>query len=76
VTPYLAAHAVSHHIIWRNVRLTRLLHSAGGVWVIGGSGKIEIDNTFEARLQLLKENALPAVRKTLFGTNPHRKFFD
>jgi V-type H+-transporting ATPase subunit E len=53
-----------------------LLYSAGGVWIIGGSGKIEIDNTFEARLQLLKENALPAVRMTLFGTNPHRKFFD
>ncbi|KAJ9161680.1 ATPase, V1/A1 complex, subunit E [Coniochaeta hoffmannii] len=50
--------------------------SAGGVWIVSGSGKIEIDNTFEARLQLLKENALPAVRKTLFGTNPHRKFFD
>ncbi|OIW31017.1 ATPase, V1/A1 complex, subunit E [Coniochaeta ligniaria NRRL 30616] len=50
--------------------------SAGGVWIVGGSGKIEIDNTFEARLQLLKENALPAVRKTLFGTNPNRKFFD
>jgi V-type H+-transporting ATPase subunit E len=46
------------------------------VWIVGGSGKIEIDNTFEARLQILKENALPAVRKTLFGNNPNRKFFD
>lgn len=59
-----------------NTDCPRPHRSAGGVWVVGGSGKIEIDNTFEARLQLLKENALPAVRKTLFGTNPHRKFFD
>jgi V-type H+-transporting ATPase subunit E len=50
--------------------------SAGGVWIVGGKGKIEIDNTFEARLQILKENALPAVRQTLFGSNPNRKFFD
>ncbi|KAL1882066.1 hypothetical protein VTK73DRAFT_2475 [Phialemonium thermophilum] len=50
--------------------------SAGGVWILGGEGKIEIDNTFETRLALLKENALPAVRETLFGKNPHRKFYD
>ncbi|KAK7729855.1 V-ATPase V1 sector subunit E [Cytospora paraplurivora] len=50
--------------------------SAGGVLIIGGGGKIEIDNTFEARLRLLEESALPAVRKTLFGPNPNRKFFD
>lgn len=52
------------------------LRSAGGVMIIGGGGKIEIDNTFEARLRLLEDNALPAVRKTLFGANPNRKFFD
>lgn len=44
--------------------------------IIGGNGKIEIDNTFEARLALLEDSALPAVRKTLFGANPNRKFFD
>lgn len=53
-----------------------IVDSAGGVWIVGGKGKIEIDNTFEARLQILKENALPAVRQTLFGSNPNRKFFD
>lgn len=52
------------------------LHSAGGVIIVGGNGKIEIDNTFEARLALLEDSALPAVRKTLFGANPNRKFFD
>jgi len=50
--------------------------SAGGVSIVGGGGKIEIDNTFEARLSLLEYNALPAVRDALFGKNPNRKFFD
>ncbi|KAK8073761.1 hypothetical protein PG994_004660 [Apiospora phragmitis] len=50
--------------------------SAGGLIVVGGKGKITINNTFEERLQLLQTAALPAVRKTLFGQNPNRKFFD
>ncbi|KAF4994416.1 hypothetical protein FGRMN_5835 [Fusarium graminum] len=49
---------------------------AGGVTIISGSGKIEIDNTFEARLRLLEESAAPAVREALFGKNPNRKFTD
>ncbi|KAK3693999.1 ATPase, V1/A1 complex, subunit E, partial [Podospora appendiculata] len=50
--------------------------SAGGVIIVGGGGKIDINNTFEARLNLLRESALPAMRKALFGPNPNRKFFD
>lgn len=50
--------------------------SAGGVVIVGGNGKIDINNTFEARLELLRESALPAMRKALFGENPNRKFFD
>ncbi|KAL2122076.1 hypothetical protein VTJ04DRAFT_2531 [Mycothermus thermophilus] len=50
--------------------------SAGGVIIVGGNGKIEIDNTFEARLALLKQSALPAMREALFGKNPNRKFYD
>jgi len=50
--------------------------STGGVVIVGGNGKIDIDNTFEARLNLLRESALPAMRKALFGQNPNRKFFD
>ncbi|KXH59858.1 V-type proton ATPase subunit E [Colletotrichum salicis] len=50
--------------------------SAGGVFVIGGKGKIEINNTFEKRLNLLQETGLPAVRETLFGKNPNRRFTD
>ncbi|KAJ4133118.1 V-ATPase V1 sector subunit E [Fusarium falciforme] len=49
---------------------------AGGVVIISGDGRIDIDNTFEARLRLLEDSAAPAVREALFGKNPNRKFFD
>lgn len=49
---------------------------SGGVSVLSGDGKIEIDNTFEARLRLLENSAGPAVRESLFGKNPNRKFYD
>jgi V-type H+-transporting ATPase subunit E len=52
------------------------INSKGGIFIVGGGGKIEIDNTFEARLKLLEDTALPAVRETLFGKNPNRKFVD
>lgn len=50
--------------------------TAGGIFIVGGNGKIEINNTFEERLRLLQTSALPTVRKALFGPNPNRKFFD
>ncbi|KAJ1335623.1 V-type H+-transporting ATPase subunit E [Microdochium nivale] len=50
--------------------------SAGGVIIVNGSGKIEISNTLEERLELLKSSALPAMRETLFGQNANRKFYD
>lgn len=43
---------------------------------MGGGGKIDIDNTLDTRLELLKDAALPAVRESLFGKNPNRKFYD
>ncbi|KAI9697396.1 MAG: V-ATPase V1 sector subunit E [Candelina mexicana] len=49
---------------------------AGGVSIVGGNGKIEINNTFEERLKLLETDALPAVRQILFGKNENRKFYD
>ncbi|GAB1312232.1 V-ATPase V1 sector subunit E [Madurella fahalii] len=49
---------------------------AGGVVIIGGNGKIDIDNTLETRLLRLKESSLPLVREALFGKNPNRKFYD
>ncbi|KAH6630257.1 ATPase, V1/A1 complex, subunit E [Chaetomium sp. MPI-SDFR-AT-0129] len=50
--------------------------STGGVVVVGGNGKIDLNNTFEARLDLLRESALPGMRQALFGKNPNRKFYD
>jgi len=50
--------------------------SAGGVFIVGGKGKIEINNTFEERLNILQDTGLPAVRETLFGKNPNRRFTD
>ncbi|KAI6363562.1 V-ATPase V1 sector subunit E [Pyricularia grisea] len=50
--------------------------STGGVAILAGGGKIEIDNTFEARLSILNTSALPAMREALFGKNPNRKFHD
>jgi V-type H+-transporting ATPase subunit E len=58
------------------VLLTLNVSRAGGVLIVGGSGKIDINNTFEERLKLLETDALPAIRTTLFGHNVNRKFYD
>lgn len=50
--------------------------SSGGVSIIGGNGKIDINNTFDERLRLLETDALPAIRVILFGENKNRKFHD
>lgn len=50
--------------------------SKGGVFVAGSGGRIELDNTFEARLKLCETDALPSARVTLFGENDNRKFHD
>lgn len=51
-------------------------YSSGGVSIVGGDGKIEINNTFEERLKMCETDALPSVRVTLFGRNENRKFYD
>jgi V-type H+-transporting ATPase subunit E len=43
---------------------------------VGGGGKIDINNTFDERLKLLEDSALPAIRTSLFGENVNRKFYD
>lgn len=50
--------------------------SAGGVILSGLEGKIVVDNTLEARLNIVKEQMLPQVRAILFGHSPNRKFFN
>ena len=49
---------------------------AGGVFVVGGNGKIEFNNTLEERLRLLETDALPSLRVKLFGKNENRRFYD
>lgn len=52
------------------------LSSPGGLTIVGGGGKIDINNTFDERLKLLQDTALPSIRTTLFGVNENRKFYD
>lgn len=51
-------------------------YSTGGVAIVGGNGKIEITNTFDERLKLLEDVALPSIRTKLFGPNENRKFYE
>ena len=53
-----------------------LLGRSGGVIILDGTGRIDINNTYEERLKLLETEALPSVRTTLFGENQNRKFKD
>ena len=50
--------------------------SAGGVELLARQGKIKVDNTLEARINMVAQNNLPSMRNALFGANPNRKFFD
>ena len=52
------------------------LCSSGGVSVVGGNGKIDINNTLDERLKLLETDALPMVRTSLFGKIENRRFYD
>ena len=49
---------------------------SGGVSIVGGNGKIDINNTLDERLRLLESDALPMVRESLFGKNENRRFHD
>ena len=37
-------------------------------------GKIKVDNTLEARAQMIAEKMMPQIREALFGANENRKF--
>ncbi|KAI7887331.1 ATP synthase subunit [Lichtheimia hyalospora FSU 10163] len=49
---------------------------AGGIVLTALQGRIVVDNTLEARLNIVKEEMLPQIRVTLFGHSPNRKFFN
>ena len=50
--------------------------SAGGIELLAKNGKIKVDNTLEARLNMVAEATMPKIRNALFGVNANRKFFD
>ncbi|GAA5801853.1 ATP synthase subunit [Helicostylum pulchrum] len=50
--------------------------SAGGVVMSGHHGKITVDNTLGARLDISKEEMLPQIRFALFGHSASRAFFN
>ncbi|CAH0552726.1 unnamed protein product [Brassicogethes aeneus] len=48
----------------------------GGVEVYGSSDTVKVCNTFEARIELLREKASPYIRLILYGPNSNRTFTD
>lgn len=48
----------------------------GGIEVYGSSDSVKVSNTFLAKINLLRERAVPYMRLILFGINPNRKFVD
>lgn len=50
--------------------------TCGGVELHALRGKIKINNTLEARLELIAQQLVPQIRVALFGRNPNRKFTD
>lgn len=51
-------------------------NAVGGAIIVNETGKIEVNNTLEERLQLLAETALPSIRLELFGPSKTRRFFE
>lgn len=50
--------------------------TTGGVELYAQKGKIKINNTLEARLELIAQQLVPEIRTALFGRNVNRKFTD
>ncbi|KAI8320680.1 putative vacuolar ATP synthase subunit E [Martensiomyces pterosporus] len=48
----------------------------GGVRISALNGRITVDNTLQARLDLSSDRMLPQLRNVLFGQSPNRKFFN
>ena len=44
----------------------------GGLEILAQKGKIKVDNTLEARLEMISQQILPSIREKLFGSNPNR----
>ena len=50
--------------------------SCGGVVVSCLEGKIRVDNTLVARLEIISEAMLPDIKEQLFGASPNRRFYN
>ncbi|XP_060535475.1 V-type proton ATPase subunit E [Cylas formicarius] len=50
--------------------------TTGGIELLAHNNKIKINNTLEARLDLISQQLVPQIRTALFGRNVNRKFTD
>ncbi|KAF5303958.1 hypothetical protein FQA39_LY01743 [Lamprigera yunnana] len=50
--------------------------TTGGIELLAQQGRIKINNTLEARLELISAQLLPQIRTALFGRNANRRFTD
>lgn len=50
--------------------------TTGGIELLALRNKIKINNTLEARLELISQQLIPQIRNALFGRNVNRKFTD
>lgn len=50
--------------------------TTGGIELLALRNKIKINNTLEARLELISQQLVPQIRNALFGRNVNRKFTD
>lgn len=50
--------------------------TTGGIDLLAQRNKIKINNTLEARLDLISQQLVPQIRTALFGRNVNRKFTD
>jgi len=48
----------------------------GGIKLVTNKGKLTVDNTLLARLELTADHLMPQIRTMLFGHNKNRMFFD
>ena len=54
------------------IKLPIHLLRTGGIEILAQKGKIKVDNTLEARLEMISQQILPSIRGKLFGSNPNR----
>lgn len=50
--------------------------SCGGVKMTSQTGNITVENTLNARLEMIGQQMMPEIREVIFGKNMNRKFLD